>query len=78
MSEQIEQVDLNGDMRLERAVFSEWLSFGQRDQGRCLCAVAVMRYALDQQGLELPNAVTGTRRGSFVAEYCHNHSMRNL
>ena len=45
MLEQTVDADLSGEVRLDRAVFSEWLRFGQKDHGRCPCAVALMRYA---------------------------------
>ena len=50
---------MTGGVRLERAVFSEWLRFGLMSSERCLCAKALMRYAVDQQGFDLRGAVTG-------------------
>ena len=54
-----ERVDMSGGVRLDRAVFSEWLRFGLMSSERCLCAKALMRYAVDQQGFDLRGAVTG-------------------
>ena len=59
MLEQSVAEDLSGEVRLERVVFSEWLDSGQKNRERYPCAVALMRYATDQQGLELRGAVTG-------------------
>ena len=54
-----ERVDMSGDVRLDRSVFSEWLRFGLAASERCRCAAALMRYAVDQQGFDLRGAVTG-------------------
>ena len=54
-----ERVDMSEAVRIERTVFSEWLRFGRISVERCFCAKALMRYALDQQGLDLRGAVTG-------------------
>ena len=59
MLEQSVAEDLSGEVRLERVVFSEWLDSRQKNRERYPCAVALMRYAIDQQGLELRGAVTG-------------------
>ena len=60
MLEQVEaEADLNGEVRLDRSVFSEWITLGQANPTQCPCAVALMRYAFDQQGQEIRGAVTG-------------------
>ena len=59
MLEQTEHVDLSGEVRLDREVFTAWLHICQKTAGRCPCAAALMRYAIDQQGMELRGAVAG-------------------
>ena len=53
-----ERVDLQGEVRLEREVFRTWLDAGRGSKDYFVCAQAVMRDALDQQGADLRGAVT--------------------
>lgn len=57
MLEQQEHVDLNGEERMARDVFENWLHIGQEHGQDCPCAQAVMYVALDRQGLDMRGGV---------------------
>lgn len=59
MLEQKEEVDLSGEIHLERAVFVEWLDKGQQEPQRTPCAVALMQLSIDKQSMDLRGAVSG-------------------
>ena len=51
--------DLTGDVRLTREVFCEWLGSGTEERGSGRAgATALMRYAVDQQGVYLRGDVS--------------------
>ena len=54
-----EQVDLSGEVRVDREMFCRWLALGQLSTEPVHCAAAFMRYAIDHQGSGLRGAVTG-------------------
>jgi len=59
MQDQAETQDLTGDVRVTREVFCEWLASGAEQRGRALVgATALMRYAVDQQGVDLRGDVS--------------------
>ena len=64
MAEQAESLDLTGSVHIPEATFMTWMACGVNDGGdfdtaAYPCARAIMRYAVDQQGVELRGAVTG-------------------
>ena len=59
MLEQKEDVDLSGEIHLEREVFVEWLDKGQQEPQRTPCAVALMQLSIDKQSMDLRGAVSG-------------------
>ena len=59
MQEQGENQDLTGDVRLTREVFCEWLGSRTEERGSGRAgATALMRYAVDQQGVDLRGDVS--------------------
>eukprot|EP00973_Karenia_brevis_P042002 5814755-Karenia_brevis.AAC.1 len=54
-----EKVDVTGQVHVTRDVFSQWLSLGSGSTEDYPCAALIMRYASDQQGIDLRGAVTG-------------------
>ena len=65
---------MSGGVHLDRFVFFEWLRFGSVASERCICAEALMRYALDQQGFDLRGAVTrGHRVGALLPPSIASH-----
>jgi hypothetical protein len=59
MQEQGENQDLTGDVRVTREVFCEWLASGTEQPGSGRAgATALMRYAVDQQGVDLRGDVS--------------------
>ena len=59
MQEQGENQDLTGDVRLTREVFCEWLGSTTEERGSGRAgATALMRYAVDQQGVDLRGDVS--------------------
>ena len=73
MLEQTEHVDLSGEVRLDREVFTVWLHMCQMTAGRCPCAAALMRYAIDQQGMELRGAVAGDTAWELCCRILGHH-----
>ena len=59
MLEQQESVDLTGEVHLSQQMFSAWMQLSAVSPLLHPCAVAIMRYAVDQQGLDLRGGVTG-------------------
>ena len=57
MLEQEENVDLSGEAHLDCEMFRVWLDVGELLPEQCPCAVALRRYALDQQGEDLRGGV---------------------
>ena len=59
MMEQAASVDLKGSVHIPEATFLAWIACGDSDGGAYPCAQAIMRYALDQQCVDLRGDVTG-------------------
>ena len=54
-----ERVDVTGHVHVTLEVFSHWLSACRGNAQSYQCAALIMRYASDQQGVDLRGAVTG-------------------
>ena len=59
MLEQDEHVELQGDVRMDSAMFCTWLKLGVEKDLGCHCAQAIMRFATDQQGVDMRGGVSG-------------------
>ena len=59
MLEAEERVELGGEVRLTREVFCAWIAYGMGSPEVCLCASALMQYAVDQQSADLRGGVAG-------------------
>jgi len=55
--EQHDDIQLHGGVSLTRDAFSHWMDSGARSAEEFPCAVVVMRYAIDQQGVDLRGGV---------------------
>ena len=71
MLEQEESVDLSGEVRMDREMFSAWAAFGQRSPKQYPCAAALMQYAADRQRGEVGGAVTGDTAWELSCRLLH-------
>ena len=51
--------DLSGEVAVARELFCVWLDAGSRSPTAYPCAVSLMRYAVDKQGVEMRGSVAG-------------------